>query len=88
MDLPPIYKQEGPGQQYAVLLTACKSFLGHCCGRCNNHMVTSHTSVVRVELITEMQAMTFRDSMRQGRRYWRTGDGNDVKLRVEADPPH
>lgn len=86
MDLPPIYSKKvlDNNMQYYLQLA---NLSWDTVAAVHNHMVTSHTSVVRVEFITEMQAMTFRDSMRQGRRYWRTGDGNDVKLRVEADLP-
>eukprot|EP00439_Symbiodinium_sp_Y106_P007695 s2248_g1.t1 len=87
MDLPPIYSKKVHLLLY-VIMNVERLESWDTVAAVHNHMVTSHTSVVRVELITEMQAMTFRDSMRQGRRYWRTGDGNDdagKNLAVMAD---
>ena len=53
----------------------------------HNHMVTSHSSVARVEFVTEMQAQQFRDYMRQTRRYWKSPDIPDCKIRIEQDLP-
>ena len=53
----------------------------------HNHMVTTHSSVARVEFITETQAQQFRDFMRQNRRYWKSPNLPDCKIRVEQDLP-
>ena len=87
MDLPPIYSKKvlDNNMQYYLQLA---NLSWDTVAAVHNHMVTSHTSVVRVEFITEMQAMTFRDSMRQGRRYWRTGDGNDDGRQASLISPY
>ena len=61
MDLPPIYSKKvlDNNMQYYLQLA---NLSWDTVAAVHNHMVTSHTSVVRVEFITEMQAMTFRDS--------------------------
>ena len=62
MDLPPIYSKKvlDNNMQYYLQLA---NFSWDTVSAVHNHMVTSHTSVVWVEFITETQAMTFRDAM-------------------------
>ena len=85
MDLPPIYI-EGPGQQYAVLLTACKSFLGHCCGGAQPHGNFAHFGgaggIHHGDAGHDLprQHATRAPLLAHRRR-------NDVKLRVEAELP-
>ena len=50
-------------------------------------MVSSQAAVVRIEFVTETQADTFRDTMRQGLRYWRDPQCQDCKIRIEQDLP-
>ncbi|CAE7254202.1 unnamed protein product [Symbiodinium sp. CCMP2456] len=68
MDLPPIYSKKvlDNNIQYYLQLS---NLSWDTIAALHNHMVTSHTSVVRVEFITEQQATQFREAMRQGRRY-------------------
>ena len=53
----------------------------------HNHMVTSHSLVARVEFTTEAQDNTFRETTRQGCRYWRGTDSQDCKIRMESEIP-
>ena len=53
----------------------------------HNHMVNSHSAVVLIEFLTENQAQTFCDTMRQSRRYWSDQLSQDCTIRIEQDQP-
>ena len=53
----------------------------------HNHLVTSTSAVVRVEFISEPKAQQFLNYMRNSKKYWKTPDNSDTRLRAEQDVP-
>ena len=53
----------------------------------HNHLVTSTSAVVRVEFLSELKAQQFLNYMRNSKKYWKTPDNSDTRLRAEQDVP-
>ena len=68
LDLPPLYNNKTLDNSIGFYLQAAGLSWDHIAAL-HNHMVTTSSSVVRVEFITESQANLFRETMRLGRRY-------------------
>ena len=86
LDLPPLFNKKSLDTNIGYYLQAT-GLSWNDVAALHNHMVSSQSAVVRLEFVTETQAQTFRDTMRQGRRYWRDPQSQDCKIRVEQDQP-
>ena len=86
LDLPPLFNKKSLDTNIGYYLQAT-GLSWNDIAALHNHMVSSQSAVVRLEFVTETQAQTFRDTMRQGRRYWRDPQSQDCKIRVEQDQP-
>ena len=53
----------------------------------HNHLLTSSSAVVRVEFLSEIKAQQFLSYMRNSKKYWKTPDNADTRLRAEQDVP-
>ena len=53
----------------------------------HNHLLTSSSAVVRVEFLSEIKAQQFLTYMRNSKKYWKTPDNSDTRLRAEQDVP-
>ena len=53
----------------------------------HNHLLTSSSVVVRVEFLSEIKAQQFLTYMRNSKKYWKTPDNSDTRLRAEQDVP-
>ncbi|CAE7679736.1 unnamed protein product [Symbiodinium sp. CCMP2592] len=86
LDLPPIFNKKTLDANVGYYLQAAGLQWDQVAAM-HNHMVSSASSLVRLEFLTEQQAAQFRDQMRQGRRYWRDPQQQDHKIRIEQDQP-
>ena len=86
LDLPPLYSKKSLDNNVGFYLQTAGLHWDQVAAM-HNHMVSSSSSVARLEFITEQQANQFRDTMRQGRRYWRDPQSQDCKIRVGPDIP-
>ncbi|CAE7564747.1 YGR125W [Symbiodinium sp. CCMP2592] len=86
LDLPPIFNKKTLDANVGYYLQAAGLQWDQVAAM-HNHMVSSASSLIRLEFLTEQQAAQFRDQMRQGRRYWRDPQQQDHKIRIEQDQP-
>ena len=78
MDLPPLFNEKSLDTNSGYYLQLA-GMSWNDIAALHNHMVSSQAAVVRIEFVTGTQADTFRDTMRQGLRYWRDPQCQDCK---------